>query len=172
MTHLSFIKPQKKHIFTKITKIWWFYIVISAMILVAYNYYLSQEILNTIEKAQSYQTRQAQVQQKTKLIDTYYERLEYEGTLANQRIEKNEIRQERLQHILELIPDTITIHFMELTDSSLILKGVTPSKEFFDFGLKAPLSANFGVSSVNFYPLPNGWFEFISMSSVKKAVDE
>ncbi len=160
----SFIKPQTKHIFAKITKIWFFYFVLSAVLLVGYYVFLEQAIKTSLHHSEQYQAQQKALQQKIKLADTYFERLAYETSLVNQRLDKNQMREDKIKDLLELIPDKITINFVEFTDTTLVLKGVTPSKEFFYFGLQDPLKANFGKSSVSFYALANGWYQFISIS--------
>lgn len=165
---LSFIKPQSKNIFNKATKIWCFYIFLTTIILVGFNVFLQTEIINITKRIERYKHDQADIRSKTKAIDIHYERLIYEATLANNRIDKNNIRKEKIQNLLDLIPDKITINSIELSDTRLILKGITPSKDFFRLGLQASLKANFDKSNVSFYPLPNGWHQFISISQNNK----
>lgn len=162
---LSFTRAQAKHIFAKVTKIWWLYFALTAVILLAANVFLTQEISTSIERANEYQSEQKRLQSDIQDLDEYYERLSYEVALINQRIDKNDIRRDKIYDLLALIPDKITLHFIEIGESTLTLKGVTPSKEFFYFALQDPLKANFGRSNVSFYALSNGWYEFVSISN-------
>lgn len=166
---LSFTRAQAKHIFAKVTKIWWLYFALTAVILVAANVFLTQEISTSIERANEYQSEQKRLQSDIQDLDEYYERLSYEVALINQRIDKNDIRRDKIYDLLALIPDKITLHFIEIGESTLTLKGVTPSKEFFYFALQDPLKANFGRSNVSFYALSNGWYEFVSISNTPVA---
>ncbi len=162
---LSFTRAQAKHIFAKVTKIWWLYFALTAVILLAANVFLTQEIGASMERASEYQSEQKRLQSDIQDLDEYYERLSYEVALINQRIDKNDIRRDKIYDLLALIPDKITLHFIEIGESTLTLKGVTPSKEFFYFALQDPLKANFGRSNVSFYALSNGWYEFVSISN-------
>lgn len=172
---LSFIRPKVKHIFAKITKIWWLYFGLTIMILVGFYIFLEHEIGASIARTEHYKLEQKTLQQHIVEVDEHFERLVYEATLVHQRIDKNDIRRDKLHDLLELVPDKITLRFIEINDSTLMLKGVTPSKEFFFFALQDPLKANFGHSNVNFYALSNGWYEFISIShaptQASKSVD-
>ncbi len=161
---LSFTRPKIKHIFAKITKVWWLYFALTAVVLVGFYMFLLQEISSSVKRTQNYRDDQKNLQRDIADINTYFERLIYEATLVNQRIDKNNIRRDKIYDLLELIPDKITLHFIEINETTLTLKGVTPSKEFFYFALQDPLKANFGRSNVSFYALSNGWYEFISIS--------
>ncbi|STQ83641.1 hypothetical protein [Helicobacter fennelliae] len=169
---LSFIKPQTKHIFANITKIWWFYIALTAVILVGYYMFLQIESANSLRRVAEYRALQSKIQLQTKYLNEYFERTVYEATLTNKRLDTHNIRKEKLRDLLEIIPDKITINFIEFSNYSLTLKGVTPSKEFFYFGLQALLKASFGKSSVNFYALPNGWYQFISLSYIEQELSQ
>ena len=161
---LSFTRHKTKHIFAKITKIWWLYFALTIVILLGFYSFVAREITVSTKRAQEYRASQQILQQSIIDIDEYFERLVFEATLVYQRSDKNNIRRDKLHNLLELIPDKITLHFIEISDTMLVLKGITPSKEFFYFALQDPLKANFGRSNVNFYALSNGWYEFTSIS--------
>lgn len=161
---LSFIRPKTKHIFAKVTKIWWLYFALTIVILLGFYGFVTREISVSAERAQEYRFNQAILQQNIIDLDEHFERLVFESTLVHQRSDKNDIRRDKLRDLLELVPDKITLRFIEISDTTLVLKGITPSKEFFYFALQDPLKANFGRSNVNFYALSNGWYEFISIS--------
>lgn len=161
---LSFTRHKTKHIFAKITKIWWLYFGLTIVILLGFYGFVAREISVSAKRAQEYRANQQILQQNIIDIDEHFERLVFEATLVHQRSDKNDIRRDKLHDLLELIPDKITLHFIEISDTTLVLKGITPSREFFYFALQDPLKANFGRSNVNFYALSNGWYEFISIS--------
>lgn len=169
---LNFIYPKKKHIFNQVTKIWWMYIGITSVILFFCFGYLSLDIVRTQRMIENYKKEQIELQTKIKAADNYFERLNYESDLSYLRLDTNDIRREKLQNILNLIPDKITIDSIELSENTLIIKGITPSREFFYFGLHASLKANFGKSSVNFYGLSNGWQQFVSISYTQNTSGE
>ncbi len=166
---LSFISPQTKHIFSTLTKIWLFYFVLSGIILVGANEFLKMETMSTDKRVEKYKYDQTIIENKTQALNSQYERSIYEATLINNRIDNNNIRKEKIQNLLDLIPDKITISFIELSDTTLTLKGITPSKDFYYFGLQDPLKANFSKTSVSFYALSNGWYRFLSISNTKES---
>lgn len=71
-----------------------------------------------------------------------------------------------INNLFELIPEQITINTISLDHDTLTLKGITPSKELYIFLLEAPLKAIFSESKVDFFVLPSGWYNFVSVSKV------
>lgn len=73
-----------------------------------------------------------------------------------------------LSKLFEIIPDQITINYIQLEENSLILKGITPTRETYAFLLGTPLKSTFSKSRADFFALPNGWYNFTSISTVEK----
>ena len=160
----SFIRPKPKSIFKRFTKIWFCYCILAVLCVVGFAKVLEQQSLAQIKQ-------QAQIQeqiQKTKLeavvLRDYIERLDYEINLGKEIQIQNRKLSEGVSNLLKLVPDQITARRIELDYNTLKMQGLTPSKEVYKFLLEAPLRAIFTQTRVDFYPLVNGWFNFVSVS--------
>ena len=76
----------------------------------------------------------------------------------------NVLLKESIQNLFDLIPDQITLTRATLDRHGLILYGVTPSKEVYNYLLLAPLKSVFKRNITNFYPMENGWLKFVSIN--------
>lgn len=166
--HYSFINPLRKPIFSPITKSWIFCFIISGTILACIYLLLNfqtQAFVNQSNKIDQEITKQGEI--KNNLTN----QLNY---LNTQLDEIKTIQAENtaligaIENLFGLIPDQITIHTISLTDTELTIKGITPSKELYIFLLESPLQAIFTESKVDFFVLPSGWYNFVSVSKIIK----
>ncbi|PAF44684.1 hypothetical protein [Helicobacter sp. 11S02596-1] len=161
---LSFLKPRPKYIVTKITKIWVFYIIVSLGMMFGFLLLLESQILLSHKRIAEYQSKQASYQSKIVKMQAYQSRILSETDLLKQRQIHNLVVRDAIRNLFNIIPDQITIDYIEIGNDSLLIKGATPSKEVFKFLLQDPLKAIFGKSSVSFFALSNGWYNFVSTS--------
>jgi hypothetical protein len=54
--------------------------------------------------------------------------------------------------------------------NALILNGVTPNKDVYNFMLQAPLRSIFHKTYSSFYPAQNGWLNFVSTNYLEEEV--
>lgn len=160
----SFIRPQKKHIISKLSKIWIFYVSASVAIIAVYmgvveaeKLYMTIQTEENLQRKQNYQNQIARVQAELSTAQD-------QSAFANQIQAQNARITKTILSLFDLTPDQITLHSIEMHKDRLILKGVTPSKEIYNFLLEAPLRSIFNESRVDFFPLSNGWFNFVSVS--------
>ena len=160
----SFIRPQKKNIISKLSKIWIFYILASVAIMVGYmgvveaeKLYMTIQTEENIARKQEYQAQIARAQAELGIAQD-------QSAFANQIQAQNARITKTILSLFDLTPDQITLHSIEMHRDRLIIKGVTPSKEIYNFLLEAPLRSIFNESRVDFFPLANGWFNFVSVS--------
>lgn len=160
----SFIRPQKKHIISKLSKIWIFYSIASVAVLAAYigvvesqKLYMQIQTEENIQRKHNYENQIALAQKE---LATSQDKSAFAEQIQaqNARITKT------ILNLFDLTPDQITLNSIEMQTDRLILKGVTPSKEIYSFLLEAPLRSIFHESRVDFFPLANGWFNFVSVS--------
>ena len=118
--------------------------------------------------AQIVENNMKKKKKKIALINKNIERLKYEANLDNINKNYNNEVQQSLLNLFTLIPDQITITQIKLEEEKLTLKGITPTRELYSFLLQAPLRSIFTTSRVDFFPLPNGWFNFTSISVLNK----
>ncbi|MDO7252312.1 hypothetical protein [Helicobacter cappadocius] len=170
--NLSFIASKPKYIFAKITKIWFFYIILSLVILFGFMSLLKYQIFLSKARVNDYQEKQAFYHTQIGKIDAYEERILLESELAKDRAVHNLMIRDAVVNLFNIIPDQITISYIEIGNDSLSMKGSTPSKEVFNFLLQDPLKAIFGKSSVTFFALSSGWYNFVSLSKSKTSIIE
>jgi len=51
-------------------------------------------------------------------------------------------------------------------ENALILHGITPNKDVYNFMLQAPLRSIFHRTYSSFYPAQNGWLRFVSTNYI------
>ncbi|WP_300368370.1 hypothetical protein [Hydrogenimonas sp.] len=76
----------------------------------------------------------------------------------------NTLLKESIQNLFDLVPDQITLTKAILDKEGLVLYGVTPSKDVYNYLLLAPLKSVFQRNVTTFYPLENGWWRFVSVN--------
>ncbi len=161
----SYIEPRAKYLISKLSKIWIFYIFLSLLLVGGLVGFMHHAINNTQNDASSltiqerlYRHEISRLQVKTdetlKLIKEAKKRLNY-----------NDDVRDVLQGLLNIVPDSITINSIEIDQQSVVISGKAPSKEAFYFLLQNKLNPMFDYSSVEFFPLSDGWFNFVSSNS-------
>ena len=75
---------------------------------------------------------------------------------------ENTVLKESIHNLFDLVPEKITLSQALLKEDELVLYGVTPSKEVYEFLLQAPLRSIFHRSYTSYYAMPNGWYSFVS----------
>ena len=93
-------------------------------------------------------------------------RLKERSATANEIFTSNEILKQSLKNLFDLVPDSITLNEILMQKNSLIIKGVTPSRDVYDMLLSAPLKSIFTTSNTSFFQLENGWLNFVSTSKI------
>lgn len=166
----SFTAPRPKSIVSKLSKIWIFYTILSVAIIYIGGIYLKIETNIFQSDTQITEDNMDAQDEKISIINKNTEQLQYEINLEQINKNYNYELQNALSKLFDLIPDQITITQISLEEDKLILKGITPTREIYSFLLQAPLKSIFTTSRVDFFPLPNGWFNFTSISTLDKEV--
>ncbi len=158
----SYIEPRAKYLISKLSKIWVFYIFLSFVVIGGLVWFMHNAIKNTQNNASDltiqeriYRHEISRLQVKTdetlKLIKEAKKRLNY-----------NDDIRDVLQGLLNIVPDLITINSIEIDQQSVVVSGKTPSKEAFYFLFQNKLNPIFDYSRAEFFPLSDGWFNFVS----------
>lgn len=169
MMHYSFISPLRKPIFSPITKSWFLCFFFSGAILVGIYFLLGFQTQAFIDQSNNIDQ---EISKQGNIKGDLTNQLKY---LNTQLDEIKTIQAENtallgaIENLFGLIPDQITINTISLTDTELTIKGITPSKELYIFLLESPLRAIFTESKVDFFVLPSGWYNFVSVSKIIKA---
>ncbi|MGD9971114.1 MAG: hypothetical protein AB7S65_11745 [Sulfuricurvum sp.] len=161
MVH-SFIAPRPKKLLSpEIRLILFFFVVTIAMLVGTYaflwykTYYFSSEHHSVAAKEIALKRSIAEMRIKIKEIDA-------EAKIADQITTDNTVMKESIRNLFDLVPDDVTLSRAELESKSLILYGLTPTKEVYEYMLHAPLRSIFHRTYTSFYPAGNGWYRFVS----------
>ncbi len=94
--------------------------------------------------------------------------IEVEKVLCEKIYTQNSVLKESMTNLFDLIPDRITLSQAALLENGLILYGITPNKDVYNFMLQAPLRSIFHKTYSSFYPTDNGWLRFVSTNYVQE----
>ncbi len=161
----SYIEPRAKYLISKLSKIWIFYIFLSLLLVGGLVGFMHHAINNTQNDASS-----LTIQERLYRHEISRLQMKTDETLqlikeAKKRLNYNDDVRDVLQGLLNIVPDSITINSIEIDQQSVVISGKAPSKEAFYFLLQNKLNPMFDYSSVEFFPLSDGWFNFVSSNS-------
>jgi hypothetical protein len=158
----SYIRPRNKSAFTPELKLLGTFFSISFLMLVlTYTFLLFKDYsftkdLNRIENIDT-QLHTSLSEMKEQIIY-----IEKEKVLAQSIKTQNAVLKDSITNLFDLVPSRITLSDAILAKNSLILKGITPNKDVYNFMLQAPLRSIFHQTYSSFYPAENGWMYFVS----------
>lgn len=166
MATYSFTTPRTKKLLETNTKVWLGIYFLSLVILVAFSLFLVFTRSNMVTYKGDYaalkEERIQQIQALEKLFVEQKKKVDFAESVKND----NAILAESIKNLFELIPDQITISSVRMEQKKLIIKGITPSKDIYEFLLAAPLKSIFNESDATFYRSPNGWYNFVSTNEI------
>ncbi len=158
----SFIVPRAKKILTPELKLVLFFFSMTLFILFAtYGFllYKSNEFAN---KAVSIDNRISDINRTIADMDKEIVFIKKESAHFQRVSTSNSVLKDSIKNLFDLVPERITLSKAVLEKDALILYGVTPNKDVYEFLLQAPLRSIFHKSYSDFYPLENGWYRFVS----------
>lgn len=94
---------------------------------------------------------------------TYIEKQEL---LSEKIYTQNRVLKDSITNLFDLVPSRITLSQAKLLKNGLILYGITPNKDIYNFMLQAPLRSIFHRTYSSFYPAQNGWLNFVSTNYI------
>ena len=164
----SYIKPRKKSIFSpELQLIFIFFSITLSMLFLTYifllfkDYRFEQDRLNILQQRTDLNTSISKMTEQISFI-------EKENFLAERIYTKNTVLKESVTNLFDLVPQRIILSEAKLLENGLILYGITPSKDVYNFMLQAPLRSIFHKSYSSFYQLENGWLRFVSTNYINE----
>ena len=132
------------------------FMLVSTYLFLAYKQYdFANEMAEMTEKSRELNASIAKMDAQIRFIET-------EAAKAEKIYTSNTVMKESIKNLFDLVPDRIVLSEADLKDNSLILYGITPNKEVYEFMLHAPLRSIFHRTYSSFYPMENGWYRFVS----------
>jgi len=164
----SYTKPRKKSALTQESFLMFaFFGMAIGMLLLTYLFLLYKDYTfdKDLEKiyAQRVVLEKNIVTMKNEI--TYIEKqLEFSQRVQTQ----NNVLRDSIANLFDLVPQRITLSEARLLENGLVLYGITPSKDVYNFMLQAPLRSIFHKTYSSFYPAENGWLRFVSTNYTNK----
>jgi hypothetical protein len=162
----SYISPRKKTLITGELKLLFvFFFITVFMLLLTYlfllfkDYSFKQEHIEIVNKKNDLNASLYQMNIDIEFIERQVE-------LSERVFTKNTVLKDSITNMFDLVPERITLSQAKLLKNGLILRGITPSKDVYDFMLQAPLRSIFHRTYSSFYPAQNGWLNFVSKNYI------
>lgn len=164
----SFIKPRPKPLFVPNTKIWFSFMGMAVVILFVFYGFLAVKIDSMEEKRAFFTDEREKIVTRITKIDEDMAFMQKQKAFYEEVSASNTLLKDSVKNLFELIPDQVTLTSVEMEKDTLILKGITPSKEVYSFLLAVPLKSIFTTSEAEFYMLTNSWYNFVSVNKLDK----
>lgn len=158
----SFILPREKRLMSVELKLIILFFGITFSLLFITSIFLSLKSYAHSSAVASMNTNRLELEAKMNTMQMQIEHIQQLRSDANSIMTNNAVLKQSLKNLFDLVPERITLSSAYLDKDSLILYGVTPNKEVYDFMLHAPLRSIFHRTYSSFYPLENGWYRFVS----------
>lgn len=164
----SFITPRKIPLFDNITKLWLFFTGFICIVLSIFSIFLSIKTGTFQDNAVEYQNKKLQAEDKTVFINNEIEFVKKEVLIAEEVYASNSLLKNSIKNLFDLVPDTITLSKVRMDKDSLLIQGITPSKDTFVFLLESPLRSIFHRTQTSFYLREDGWYSFVCYNEMIK----
>lgn len=158
----SLITPRRKKVISGEIQLALFFFIVSIAMLVGTYVFLSYKTYEFKSQHSSMGKRIENLNEKTHILEKSIEDIEAAVRLDEGITTNNIVMKESIRNLFDLVPDKITLTRAELGAKSLVLSGVTPSKETYESLLQAPLRSIFHRTYTSYYPAQNGWYNFTS----------
>jgi len=165
---LSYTTPRKKTIFSpEMQLLSIFFSITLLMLFLTYGFLVFKDY-RFMQDTQNMITQRKNIEKNIHKMKTQIVFIEKE-ILLNERITtKNTVLKDSIANLFDLVPQRITLSQATLLENGLILYGITPNKDTYNFMLQAPLKSIFHKTYSSFYPHKNGWLRFVSTNYMDK----
>lgn len=168
----SYIKPRVKTVFTKDFQLLLTFFSVSIFMLFSTyaflffkDYRFDKDLFEINEQKETLDKNIIKMSQEIATIE--------KQALLNEKIfTKNSVLKESITNLFDLVPNRITLSEAKIMEDGLILYGITPNKDIYNFMLQAPLRSIFHRTYSSFYPDKNGWLRFVSTNYIDKEEDK
>lgn len=168
----SYIKPRRKTIFTKdVQLLLTFFSVTLIMLFSTYSFLVFRDYRFTQDMADINEQKnelRANILKMSNEIAT----IEKQSLLSEKVFTKNSVLKESISNLFDLVPSRITLSEAQIMHNGLVLYGITPNKDVYNFMLQAPLRSIFHRTYSSFYPDKNGWLRFVSTNYIDEDSEE
>jgi len=162
----SYINPKKKSVFTQeIQLLLSFFSITIIMLLLTYSFLLYKNYSFKQDK-ETLTAQKIELEKSFSLMEDKISYIEKQKILSETIYTKNIVLKDSIANLFDLVPLRITLSEAQLLKNGLILYGITPNKDIYNFMLQAPLRSIFHRTYSSFYPAKDGWFRFVSTNYI------
>lgn len=162
----SLIKPKKKPIFSLFSRIWIGFIALVFIVLVASNLFIKYQNKTLLQQTTQMNSEYSKTIDEINKSEQQIATLTKQKNTANSIYATNLILKQSIKNLFDLVPDSITLDEIYMDKTTLIIKGVTPTKSVFEMLLAVPLKSIFDTSNTTFYQTKNGWLNFVNTNKI------
>jgi hypothetical protein len=108
---------------------------------------------------------------ETQRIEKEIDWINKQKMFAEEIYSNNSVVKNSIKNLFDLIPAQITLTNVVMHKEELIVQGITPTKDIYNFLLAVPLKSIFTNSSVEFYRMKNGNYTFRSINIFEKVIN-
>lgn len=158
----SFIAPRRKRLISGELRLVLFFFMVTIAMVVGTYFFLEYKTYDFVNERQEIARKNVELQHSIEQMDEEIKVIESEAKIVEQISTDNAVMKESIRNLFDLVPEDITLTRAELEEKSLILYGITPNKDTYEYMLHAPLRSIFNRTYTSFYPIENGWYRFVS----------
>ncbi len=168
----SYIKPRKKTLFATDIQLIVTFFSITIIILLSTYAFLFFKDYSFVTKRETLVQNRIDLKKNIEDMDSKIAYIKKQKTLSEKVFTQNMVLKDSIANLFDLIPDRITLSRVELLQNGLILYGVTPNKDLYNFMLQAPLHSIFQKTYTSFYPTDGGRLHFVSTNYIDEDESE
>ncbi len=167
----SYINPRRKSLFTaELQLLLIFFSITLGMLFTTYLFLLFKDY-SFVEDMNEIAVVQADLSNNIDKMKSQIAFVEKESLLAQRVYTQNTVLKDSIANLFDLVPQRITLSEAKLLENGLILYGVTPNKDVYNFMLQAPLRSIFHRTYSSFHPAENGWLHFVSTNYIDEELN-
>ena len=168
----SYIKPQRKSFFTRDFQLVFAFFSVSFFMLTSVYFFLIFKDERFSAKIQEAKELQERININVKKMQEHTDKILKVKMFSENIFTANSIMKDSIINLFDLVPNRITLSKAKLLENGLILYGITPNEDVYNFMLAAPLKSIFNRSYSSFFPAQNGWLRFVSTNYVDEIKEE
>jgi hypothetical protein len=168
----SFTASRPKHLVQYDTRIWITFITIMTTMMLGFSYLLNNDYQNSETLIKNNDNAEKLSIANTEQITEDIRLINLKDSIYNDIKINNSIFHDSIKNLLDLVPNQIVLHSLQLSEDKLIIKGYTPTKEIYNYLFDVPLKSIFDSSKTTFYMLGNGKYSFLSINTFEQKEPE
>ena len=168
----SYIKPRKKSLLTPEMKLLFAFFSMSMFMLISTYSFLLYKDAKFLEDKKNIAIEKANLQENIEDMEAKIAYIEQQNNTSSKIFTQNSVLRDSIKNLFDLVPQRITLSQAKLLENGLILYGITPNKDIYNFMLHAPLKSIFHRTYSSFYPADGGWLRFVSTNYMDEEFDD